>query len=169
MPRKKYVVQLTDEERQQCRAVVRRGEAPARSIAHAQVLLKADASPEGPAWSDAAIAQACGVSDVTVGTIRKTMVTAGLAAALDHYRIVHRQYQHKLDGHGEAHLIALACSAPPEGHVRWTLRLLANQMVELGYVDHLYRTTVGQVLKKTNCSLGAPGATASRPTRTPNS
>jgi hypothetical protein len=66
-------------------------------------------------------------------------------------------------------LIALACSAPPEGYVRWTLRLLANQMVELGYVDHLYRTTVGQVLKKTNCSLGAPGATASRPTRTPNS
>ena len=169
MPRKKYVVQLTDDERRQCRELVRRGEAPARSIMHAQVLLKADASAEGPAWPDAAIAQACGVSDVTVGTLRQTLVTAGLAAALNHYRIVHRQYHPKLDGHGEAHLIALACSVPPAGHMRWTLRLLADRMVELGYVDHLCHATVGQVLKKTTCSLGAPGATASHPTRTPSS
>ena len=167
--KQKYVVQLTDDQRRQCRDLVRRGEAPARSIMHAQVLLKADTSPEGPAWTDEAISQAFGVCRVTVGTIRKTMVTVGLPAALDHYRIVHRQYHHKLDGHGEGHLIALARSAPPEGRVRWTLRLLADRMVELGYVDHLCHVTVGEVLKKTNCSLGAPGASASRRMKTPNS
>ena len=169
MPKKKYVVQLTDDERRQCRELVRRGKAPARSIMHAQVLLKAEASPAGPGWPDAAIQRALGVSRVTVGSIRQTMVTAGLPAALDHYRIVNREYPHKLDGHGEAHLVALACSAPPQGHLRWSLRLLAGRMVELGYVDHLCHVTVRQVLKKTNCSLGAPCAFASRPSKTPNS
>jgi hypothetical protein len=136
---------------------------------HAQVLLKADASPEGPGWSDAAIAEAFGVCTLTVGRLRKTMVTAGLATALQHYRMVQRQYRHKLDGHGEAHLIALACSPPPEGHTRWSLRLLSARLVELGHVDYISHVTVGQVLKKTNCSLGARGASASRPGRTPNS
>ena len=98
MPKKKYVVQLTDDERRQCRELVRRGEAPARSIMHAQVLLKAEARPAGPGWTDAAIQRAFGVSHVTVGSIRQTLVTAGLSAALDHYRIVNREYPHKLDG-----------------------------------------------------------------------
>ena len=169
MPNKKHVVQLTDADRQQCRELVRCGEAPARSIMHAQVLLKAEASPEGPGWTDAAIAQAFGVCKMTVANVRQTMVTAGLAAALNHYRIVNREYQPKLDGRGEAHLIALACSAPPQGHTRWTLRLLSARMVELDYVDYVSHVTVGQVLKKTNCSLGAPGAFASRPSKTPNS
>lgn len=166
MPRKQsYVVRLTEDERQQCRELVRRGQAAARGIMHAQVLLKAEACPEGPGWSDAVVAQAFGVSRATVGAIRKTFATEGLPAALQHYRIVNRKYRHKLDGHGEAHLIALACSAPPEGHVRWTLRLLADRMVELGYVDHLCHVTVGEVLKKTNCSLGGPCASASRPAK----
>jgi len=169
MPRKRYVVQLTDGDREQCRELVRCGTAPARSIMHAQVLLKADASPGGPAWTDAAIAEAFGVCTLTVGHLRKTMVTAGLQSALQHYRIVNRQYPSKLDGHGEAHLIALACSAPPEGRTRWSLRLLSARMIELGYVDYVSHVTVGQVLKKTNCSLGAPGASASRPGRTPPS
>ena len=166
---KKYVVSLAYADREQCRELIRCGTAPARSIMHAQVLLKADAGPDGPAWTDAAIAEAFGVSKVTVEKIRKTMVTVGLQAALQHYRIVQRRYQPKLDGHGEAHLIALACSAPPEGHLRWSLRLLSARMVELGYVDQISHVTVGQVLKKTNCSLGAPGASVSRPTRTPRS
>ena len=101
--------------------------------------------------------------------VHTAYVTAGLPAALNHYRIVHREYQPKLDGHGEAHLIALACSAPPEGHTRWSLRLLSARMVELDYVDYVSHVTVGQVLKKTNCSLGAPGASASRPVKTPPS
>ena len=167
--RKKHVVQLTADDREQCRERIRCGTAPARSIMHAQVLLKADASPEGPGWTDAAIAEAFGVCKLTVASIRKALVTAGLPAALNHYRIVHREYQPKLDGHGEAHLIALACSAPPEGHTRWSLRLLSARMVELGYVDYVSPVTVGQVLKKTNCSLGAPGASASRPVKTPPS
>jgi hypothetical protein len=167
--RKEYVVRLSDDEREQCRELIRCGTAPARSIMHAQVLLKADASPQGPGWTDAAIAEAFGVCTLTVGRLRKTMVTAGLAVALQHYRIVKRQYPHKLDGRGEAHLIALACSAPPEGHTRWSLRLLSAQMVELGYVDYVSHVTVGQVLKKTNCSLGAGGASASRPEKTLNS
>ena len=166
---KKYVVQLTDDGRERCRELIRCGTAPARSIMHAQVLLKADASPQGPAWTDAAIAEAFGVCKVTVANLRKALVTAGLPAALQHYRIVQRKYQSKLDGHGEAHLIALACSTPPDGHARWSLRLLSARMVELGYVDQLSHVTVRQVLKKTNCSLGAPGASASRPARTPNS
>jgi hypothetical protein len=170
MPRKQsYVVHLTEDERRQCRELVRRGQAPARSIMHAQVLLKAEAGPEGPGWSDAAVAQAFGVSAATVGALRKTFAREGLPAALHHYRIVNRKYPHKLDGHGEAHLIALACSPPPEGHVRWTLRLLAHRMVELGYVDHLCHVTVGEVLKKTNCSLGGPCASASRPDKAPSS
>jgi hypothetical protein len=106
---------------------------------------------------------------LTVGQLRKTVVTAGLQSALQHYRIVQRQYPPKLDGHGEAHLIALACSVPPEGRTRWSLRLLSARMVELGYVDYVSHVTVGQVLKKTNCSLGAPGASASRPNKTPPS
>ena len=116
--RKKHVVQLTADDREQCRERIRCGTAPARSIMHAQVLLKADASPEAPGWTDAAIAEAFGVCKLTVANIRKALVTAGLPAALNHYRLVNRQYQPKLDGRGEAHLIALACSAPPEGHTR---------------------------------------------------
>ena len=166
---KKYVVQLTDEQRRQCLEMVRAGSAHARSITHAQVLLKADASSEGPGWTDSAISEAFGITTVTVSHIRKIMVTESLAAALCHYRGPNRQYRRKLDGHQEAHLIALACSAPPEGHTRWSLRLLSRRIVELGYVDSISHETVGQVLKKTNCSLGAPCAGASRPARVPSS
>jgi len=168
MPRKR-VVRLTADERAKCLELVRSGRAHARSIIHAQVLLKTDAGSEGPAWTDSAISEAFEISTVTVSQIRKTMVTEGLAAALSHYRGPNREYRCKLDGHQEAHLIALACSAPPEGRTRWTLRLLSRRMVELGYVDSLSHETVGQVLKKTNCNLGAPCAGASRPARTPSS
>ena len=165
---KKYIVSLTDDERRRCSELIRSGEARARSIMHAQVLLKADASPQGPSWTDDAIADAFGVTTVTVATVRKTMVSEGLDAALNHYNGPNREYSRKLDGHGEGHLIALACSAPPEGHARWSLRLLSARMVELGYVDSLSHTTVGETLKKTNCSPGASGAIASRRKRTPS-
>ena len=97
------------------------------------------------------------------------MVNEGLEAAVRHYRAPDREYPRKLDGHAEGHLIALACSAPPEGHLRWSLRLLSDRMVELGYIDSLSHTTVGETLEKTNCSPGAPGVTASRPNTTPSS
>jgi transposase len=162
---RKRVVELTDDDRARCLEVVRSGSAHARSIMHAQVLLKTDAGSEGPGWTDSAIAEAFGISTVTVSQIRKAMVTEGLAAAVSHYRGPNREYRRKLDGHQEANLIALACSAPPEGHTRWSLRLLSHRMVDLGYVDSISHETVGQVLKKTNCSPGAPCAGASRPAR----
>lgn len=166
---KKHVVQLTGEQRQRCMDMVRAGTAPARSIMHAQVLLKADSGPQGPGWTDQAIADAFGVSTVTVAHIRKVMVAEGLEAALDHYRGPRREYRHKLDGHQEAYLMALARSKPPEGHDRWSLRLLAKRMVELGYVESLSYQTVRRVLKKTTCSPGAACAGAFRPRRMPSS
>ena len=123
------------------------GTAHARTLMHARVLLKADGGPEGPGWKDAAIAEAVDVSTVTVAKIRQRFATEGLEATLSHYRGPNREYPHKLDGRQEAHLLALAHSAPPEGHKRWSLRLLADKMVELEYVDSLSPMTVSRTLK----------------------
>ena len=166
---RKHVVELSDEQRRQCLELVSSATAPARSIMHAQVLLKAEAGPAGPGWTDRAISQAFGVSTVTISKVRKTMAQEGLTPALAHYRGTPGKPQRKLDGHQEAHLIALACGEPPEGHARWSLRLLSDRMVELGYVDSVSYNTVGRVLKKTNSSPGAACASASRPERTPSS
>jgi len=168
MPQK-HVVMLTVAQRDRCQELVRVGEHHARSIMHAQVLLKADRGAQGPAWTDKAISASYGVSTVTVAAIRKTMATEGLDAALAHYRCSGREYPRKLDGHQEAHLIALACSEPPEGRACWSLRLLADRMVELGHVESLSYNTVRDVLKKTNCSLGGASDGASRPGKTPAS
>ena len=116
-------------------------------------LLKADAAPGGPAWRDAAIAEGLEIGRATVERVRRQFVEEGLEAALVR-RASCRQYRRKLDGDGEAHLVALACSKAPEGRSRWTLRLLADRMVQLEQVDHLSHETVRQVLKKTNLSLG---------------
>ena len=166
---KKHIVQLTSEERERCLATVRAGRAAARTIMHAQVLLQADCGPHGSGWTDERIAEACHVTAVTVATIRKTMATEGLEAALAHYRCSERHRPRKLDGHQEAYLIALACSDPPEGRARWSLRLLANRMVELEYVESLSYNTVRDVLRRTNCSPGAASNGASRPGKTPAS
>ena len=153
--RKVYVVELTEEQRQQCERMLETGSHPARSLRHAQILLKADAGSGGPGWTDSAIGEAFGVSAMTVARVRKVMVTEGLEAALSHYRGPNREYRRKLDGRQEAQLIALACSPPPQGHARWSLRLLAGRMVELGYVDCVSHETVHQTLKKTSFNRGA--------------
>ena len=145
--RKKYIVQLTPEDRQRCTDLVRSGTAPARTLMHARVLLKADSGAEGPGWTDAAIAEAVEVSTVTIAKIRQRFTTEGLEATLSHYRGPNREYPRKLDGRQEAHLLALAHSAPPEGRKRWSLRLLADKMVELEYVDSLSPMTVSRTLK----------------------
>ena len=145
--RKKYVVKLSGEERERCRDVVGSGAARARTVMHARVLLKADSGVEGPGWTDAAIAQAVEVSTVTVAKIRQRFVTEGLEATLSYYRGPNREYGHKLDGRQEAYLLALARSAPLEGHTRWSLRLLADRMVELEHVDSLPPMTVSRTLK----------------------
>lgn len=151
--KKKYIVTLTEAERQMLRAMLSRGKAAARKLMHARIILKADANAGGPAWNDDAIAEGLEVGRATVERVRKEFVEEGLEAALER-RKPRRQYQRKLDGDGEAHLIALACSQAPEGRSRWTLRLLANRMVQLEQVDHLSYETVRGVLKKTNLSLG---------------
>jgi Homeodomain-like domain len=146
---KKYVVTLTEEERAALDALLRKGKAAARKLTHARILLKADVSSGGPGWRDEAISAALEVSTGTVQRIRQLFVEAGLEAALNR-RPAAQPRPWKLDGVGEAHLIALTCSEPPAGQARWTLRLLAAQMVELAYVDSLSHETVRHVLKKAN-------------------
>ena len=151
--KKKYVVTLTEEERRMLQAMLSRGKAAARKLVHARILLKADASLGGPAWNDAQIAEGLEVGGATVERVRREFVEEGLAAALER-RKPRRQYVRALDGDGEAHLIAVACQKPPEGRSRWTLRLLADRMVQLGYVEQVSYQTVRRTLKKTNLSLG---------------
>jgi hypothetical protein len=162
----KRVVELTTAQRARCLELVGSGTAHARSIMHAQVLLKTDGGPEGPGWTDQAISEAFGVSTVTVSHTRKVMLDEGLEAALCHYRGPCREYRRKLDGRQEAQLIAMSCSKAPQGHQRWSLRLLAERMVQLGYVDSLSHETVHQTLKKTSFNRGATCNGVSHPPRT---
>jgi transposase len=150
---KRYIVTLTVEERNELRRLVARGKGAARKLTHARILLKADIPPEGPGWSDEHIAHSLDVHRTTVEDVRKRFVLEGVEAALNR-RPPKREYRRKLDGRGEAQLVTLACSRPPEGHARWTLRLLAEQMVELEYVDSLGPETVRRTLKKTQSSHG---------------
>jgi transposase len=145
---KKYRVRLTTAERQELDGLLARGKADVRRLKHAQILLKADQAEAGPAWPDARIAEALDAGITTVERVRQRFVEEGLASALSPYRGGKRIYSRKLDGAQEAHLVALACSKPPEGRGRWTLRLLARRMVELAYVDSVSYETVRQTLKK---------------------
>ena len=149
---KKYRVTLTAAEREELEGLLVRGKADVRKLKHAQVLLKADGAPGGPGWTDERIAAAISVGVATVERLRQRFVEEGLAAALSPYRGGKRIYEHKLDGEQEARLVALACSAPPEGRGRWSLRLLASRMVELGHSDVLSHETVRRTLKKTPSS-----------------
>jgi len=151
--KKKYIVTLTDVERQMLQVMLSRGKSAARKLMHARILLKADLSAGRPALSDDAIAEEVEVGRATVERVRRQFVEEGLEAALER-RKPRREYLRKLDGDGEAHLIALACSQAPEGRSRWTLRLLADRMVALEHIDHLSHETVREILKKTNLSLG---------------
>jgi transposase len=150
---KKYIVTLTEEERQMLQEMLSRGKTAARKLTHARILLKADAAPGGPDWHDDAIAEALEVGRATIERVRKQFVEEGLDAALER-RPPRRQYRCKLDGEGQAHLVALACQKPPEGRSRWTLQLLADRMVALEYVDQISYQTVRRTLKKTRSSLG---------------
>ncbi len=151
--RKHYIVRLSEEERAQLHTLVGSGTAAARTLTHARILLKANQGEAGPSWTDGAIAAALDVDPTTVARVRKTYVTDGLAAAL-HRKAPDRLYQRTLDGEQEAQLIALACSTPPAGHHRWTLRLLAEHIVALEVVDTVSHETVRQTLKQTSSSRG---------------
>jgi transposase len=149
---KRYRVTLEAEERDHLRQLLSKGKADVRRLKHAQILLAADESDAGPALSDDQISRTVDVARATVERIRQRFVEEGLELSLSPYRTPNRIYRTKLDGRQEAHLIAMACSTPPEGRSRWTLSLLADQMVELKYIDSLSRETVRQTLKKMNSS-----------------
>jgi transposase len=151
--RKKYRVSLTLAERKALARLISNGTAPARSLTCARILLKADEAEGGPAWTNAAIAKALEVTELTVTRVRRRFAEGGLKRAL-HRKEQARRKARKLDGAQEAHLLALTCSAAPEGHQRWSLRLLADKMVELGQVDELSHETVRQVLKRGSSNRG---------------
>ena len=150
---KKYIVKLTTEERADLHHLISVGKAAARKLLHARILLKADASSEGPGWTDEQISEALEVSTTTIGRVRQQFVEQSLTAALER-RSPCGHRPRRIDGEAEAHLIVLACSPTPAGHAHWTIRLLANKVVELGDVERVGRETVRQVLKKTSCSPG---------------
>ena len=150
--KKKFPVILSETERDELKHLIAAGTAPARKLTHARILLKADQSPEGPGWVDEMVAEAVEVSQPTVSRVRKQYFKEGLEAALNR-RPPNREYYRKLDGKQEAHLVALACSDPPEGQARWSLRLLADKLVELEVVEVVSYQTVRRTLKKTNSSL----------------
>ena len=166
--KKLYRVTLTVEERTELERRIATGTAPARRLARARVLLKADETTGGPALSDRAIATAVEVSIRTVERTRQLFVEEGMNIALTG-RERKTAPVAKLDGAAEARLIALNCGPPPDGRARWTLRLLAAQMVELQYVDDLSYETVRRTLKKTNSSRGEASNGASPQVRTPSS
>ncbi len=165
---KRYRVHLTADERADLERRISTGTGSARRLAHARILLKADDAAGGPALADEAIAAAVEVSLRTVERTRQRFVEDGLECALAG-RARQTAPLAKLDGEQEAHLVALACSTPPAGRKRWTLRLLASRMVELQYVDDLSYETVRRALKKTSSSPGGVSNGASRPAPTPSS
>lgn len=151
--KQKYIVKLTETERSQLKELISSGEASARQIRRAYILLKSDSGAEGPNWGYQAICDAFEVSSLTVYNVRKNYTEGGLKRAILRKK-PDRAYERRLDGEDEAHLIALACSEPPDGYERWSLRLLRDRMIRLEIVENISHETIRQTLKKTNSSLG---------------
>jgi len=149
----KYFIKLASEDRSYLEKLVSSGNAPARKLRRARILLKSDCSDNGPNWTYAAICDAFDVNALTVANVRKAFVEGGLEKALNRQK-PNRVYEHRLDGNAEAHLIALACSDAPEGYERWTLRLLRDRFVKLEIVDSVSHETIRTTLKKKKLSLG---------------
>jgi Homeodomain-like domain len=149
----KYTVELTEAERAQLRTLIGSGIAPARTLTRARILLKANQGEGGAGWTDAAIAGALEVHLATVARVRRAYVDAGVDAALARKR-PDRVYARVLDGVAEAHLVAVACSDPPAGRERWTLRLLADELVRLEVVETVSYETVRRTLQQTTSNRG---------------
>jgi transposase len=144
---KKYIVRLTEDERTYLERLIHTGKVAAHKRLHAEILLKADISEWGERWPDKQIGEAFGITTRTVERIRERLVQEGLESALNRARAT-RARERKIDGENEAHLVALMCGDAPEGRSRWTLRLLGQSMVELGYVESISHETIRQTLKK---------------------
>jgi hypothetical protein len=149
----KYFVKLTSEERQNLEKLVASGSAPARKLQRARILLKSDCSEGGPNWSYEAICEAFDINSMTVTNIRKAYTERGLEQTINRKK-PEREYLHSLDGHAEAHLMAMACGPAPDGYERWTLRLLRDRFVKLEIVSSISHETIRTTLKKKRLSLG---------------
>lgn len=152
MPAKKYIVELDRQERERLKALISKGMAAAQTILKARILLKADSAEGGAGWSDSEIVEALDTSRRTVMRVRETCITEGLDAALARKKRETPPVAPIFDGEAQAKLTALACSEPPEGHARWTIRLLAEHVVERKIVPAAHFNTVGRALKKTTSS-----------------
>jgi transposase len=166
---KKYVVRLSAEERAQLDALIRKGKSSAQRLMKARILLKADVSECGEGWSDSQIVEALDTSLTTIYRTRLQLVEEGLEAVLSRKKPSRTSVLPIFDGEKEAKLIALACSTPPQGHARWSLRLLENKVVEFGIVDRASDSTIGRVLKKLNSSRISKPNGSSRPRQTARS
>jgi hypothetical protein len=151
--KQKYIVKLTETERSQLKELISSGEASARQIRRAYILLKSDSSEGSPKWKYQAICEAYDVSQLTVYNVRKKYIEGGLEGAILRKK-PERLYERRLDGEGEAHLIALACGEPPDGYERWSLRLLKDRIIRLEIVENISHETIRQTLKKTSSSPG---------------
>ena len=160
MPAKRFIVTLTEDERTQLRALIRKGREHAFRRRRAQILLQVDVGPWGPGRTDTDTAEILSVGVSTVERARRAFTHQGLTAALQPPALDHPRRERRLDGTGEAELIKLACSPAPVGHSVWTLQLLADRLVELQVVDSIGKETVRVALKKTGCSLGKSAAGA---------
>jgi poly-gamma-glutamate capsule biosynthesis protein CapA/YwtB (metallophosphatase superfamily) len=166
---KKYVVELSDEERERLNTLIQTGRHRARQVLKARILLKADASEAGEAWSDSQIAEALDTSTDTVARTRQQLVDEGLKVALTRKHSPNSARKRTFDGAAEAKLIALACSAPPNGRARRTLTLLETAVVELNIVNRTSDNTIGRTLKKTRSSLTSRNSGSSRRRPMPHS
>ncbi len=164
---KKYIVKLSDEEREHLNALTRTGKHPAWQITKARILLKADVSEAGEGWSDSQIASALDTTVATVSRTRQRLVEEGFEAVLTRNHSPASARPRIFDGAAEAKLIALACSKPPKGRARWTLQLLEGAVVELNIVDRASDNTIGRTLKKTFSSPISKSNGLSRRTPTP--
>ena len=149
MANKRYVVELSGEERARLSDLISKGKSPARTILRARILLKADQGEAGEGWTDGRICEALDTNVAMVARVRAKLVTEGLDAVLARKARLRPPIEPIFDGERQAQLIALACSAPPEGHARWTIRLLAEKVVEREIVPSAHFNTVGRALKKT--------------------
>jgi transposase len=162
---KKYVVKLSEDERHQLNELIRKGKSSAQRLTKARILLKADVSEAGEGWSDSRIMEALGTSATTVYRTRQQLVEEGFEAVLSRKQRARPPVLPIFDGEKEAQLIALACSQPPKGRGRWTLRLLEDKVVELNIVDRASDSTIWRVLKKTRSSLISRNSGSSRRNR----
>ena len=166
---KKYVVKLSEDERNQLNEMIRKGKSSAQRLTKARILLKADVSEAGEGWSDSRIMDALETSATTVYRTRQQLVEEGFEGVLSRKQRASPPVPPIFDGEKEAKLIALACSQPPKGRARWTLRLLEDKVVELSIVDRASDSTIGRVLKKTRSSLILRNSGSSRRKRTARS